>query len=693
MTPVTQPQLTGVNVGNGTISASAQGFTPPAPLPVAVNATLTWISQNTTIAGIGNQVLLQLRLNATAPLAGLTVNMTSSNPAVATVQGISNFIWDGSSSPGILIPVTAVGFGTTIIHASGTNMPDVTTTVTVSGPLGITTASLPNGNLGLAYNATVVATGGTSPYHWTATGLPAGLGIVASTGAITGTPTAAGPATINVTVTDSATPTPASVTKQFTITINSAPAITTSVLPNGVTGVAYTGAVAATGGTTPYTWTATGLPAGLSINPGTGAITGTPTVAGPATINVTVTDVSSPSHLSANKQFPVTIVTGIAITTTSLPNGAVGSLYTGAVAATGGTTPYTWTATGLPAGLSIDPGTGAITGTPTVAGPATINVTVTDVSSPSHLSANKQFPVTIVAGIAITTTSLPNGVVGSLYTGAVAATGGTTPYTWTATGLPAGLSIDPGTGAITGTPTVAGPATINVTVTDVSSPSHLSANKQFPVNIVTGIAITTTSLPNGAVGSLYTGAVAATGGTTPYTWTATGLPAGLSIDPGTGAITGTPTVAGPATINVTVTDVSSPSHLSANKQFPVTIVAGIAITTTSLPNGVVGSLYTGAVAATGGTTPYTWTATGLPAGLSIDPGTGAITGTPTVAGPATINVTVTDVSSPSHLSANKQFPVNIVTGIAITTTSLPNGAVGSLYTGAVAATGGTTPYT
>ena len=693
-TPVTQPQLAAVNVGNVTISASAQGFTSSAPVPVAVNATITWISQNTTIVGIGNQVLLQLRLNAMAPLAGLTVNMTSSNPAVATVQGISNFIWDGSTSPGILIPVTSVGFGTTIIHASGINIPDVTTTVTVSGPLGITTTSpLPNGILGAAYSAAMVATGGSTPYTWTATGLPAGLAINPSSGVITGTPTAAGPATANVTVTDASSPTPASVTKQFSITIVSVLTITTSTLPNGVTGSLYSGPLAAVGGVTPYAWTATGLPGGLGIDPGTGAITGTPTAAGAATIVVTVTDATSPTHLSATKSFPVIIVAPLTITTTALPNGVVGAAYSGPNTATGGITPYAWTATGLPAGLGIDPGTGAITGTPTATAAATIVVTVTDSFSPTHLSATKSFPVSIVTGIAITTPSLPNGVVGSVYNGPLTATGGTTPYAWTATGLPGGLGIDPGTGAITGTPTAAGAATIVVTVTDATSPTHLSATKSFPVIIVAPLTITTTALPNGVVGAAYSGPNTATGGITPYAWTATGLPAGLGIDPGTGAITGTPTATAAATIVVTVTDSFSPTHLSATKSFPVSIVTGIAITTPSLPNGVVGSVYNGPLTATGGTTPYAWTATGLPGGLGIDPGTGAITGTPTAAGAATIVVTVTDATSPTHLSATKSFPVIIVAPLTITTTSLPNGVAGAAYSsGPLTATGGTTPY-
>ncbi len=56
-------------------------------------------------------------------------------------------------------------------------------------------------------------------------------------------------------------------------------------------GAAYTSFVTATGGTPPYNFTITGvLPAGLTLNAATGAVTGTPTTAGPDTFTAAVTD-------------------------------------------------------------------------------------------------------------------------------------------------------------------------------------------------------------------------------------------------------------------------------------------------------------------------------------------------------------------------------------------------------------------
>lgn len=161
------------------------------------------------------------------------------------------------------------------------------------------------------------------------------------------------------------------------------------------------------------------------------------------------------------------------------------------------------------------------------------------------------------SALTITTTSVPNGTTGTAYSAALAASGGTTPYTWTVSGgaLPAGIALST-SGAISGTPTTSGSFSFTAQVAD--SAAH-TASYTYALSITSSpLAISTASLANGTAGTAYSATLAATGGTSPYTWTITsgGLPAGLSLA-SSGAISGTPTTAATYSFSVQVTDSSS----------------------------------------------------------------------------------------------------------------------------------------
>jgi hypothetical protein len=155
-------------------------------------------------------------------------------------------------------------------------------TITVSAPVAapsITTSSLAGGEVGVAYSRTLAATAGTTPYTWSVSAgtLPAGLAVNASSGVISGTPTASGTSNFTIRVTDAAART---ATRALSIVVSPAPiplAITTASLPSGMVGPpAYNQVLTANGGTTPYTWTvsAGSLPPGLTLSASTGVING-----------------------------------------------------------------------------------------------------------------------------------------------------------------------------------------------------------------------------------------------------------------------------------------------------------------------------------------------------------------------------------------------------------------------------------
>ena len=684
-TPSTPAQITGVSLGTVNITASSPGFSGDTKsVQIATNLSMTPNPVTIAVGGVQN---ITLTLGGDTPQTSILVNLSANGlgpvnfPATETIPAGINSISFG---------ISGASAGSTTITAS-TSVPGILSgslTVTVVPNLSITTASpLPNGAVGAAYSQQVNATGGVGPYTFSATGLPNGLAIN-SAGLITGTPTATGTSTAQVTVTDSTTPTHLTASSNLTITINASVSITTASLPNGVIGTAYSAAVTATGGSGPYTFSATGLPSGLSIS-AAGQITGTPSASGTTTAQITATDSTVPTHLTATANLAITISPALSITTATLPTGILNSAYTATVNATGGNPAYTFSATGLPAGLSIS-AAGAITGTPSAAGTSTPQITVTDSTSPTHVTATANLSITINASLAITTNSLPTGVVGSAYNATVAATGGNPGYTFSATGLPNGLSIS-AAGAITGTPTAAGTASAQITVTDSTSPTHLTATANLSITINASLSITTASLPAGVAGTPYSATVAATGGNPGYTFSATGLPNGLSVS-AAGAITGTPSAAGTTTAQITVTDSTSPTHLTATANLSITINAALSITTASLSNGAVGVPYSATVNATGGNPGYTFSATGLPSGLSIS-AAGAITGTPSAAGTTTAQITVTDSTSPTHLTATANLSITINASLAITTNSLPSGVMNVAYSATVNATGGTPGYT
>jgi hypothetical protein len=424
--------------------------------------------------------------------------------------------------------------------------------LTINSVLTITTASLAPGSTGTPYSQTLASAGGTAPFSWTiVTGsLPQGLNLSGAT--ITGTPTTAGSANFTVQVADSSSP---QQTAQKALSIAVAVPLTitsSSPLPNGGAGVAYSQTLVATGGSPPLTWsiTAGALPNGMTLSPA-GALAGTPTQSGSFNFTATVADSSSPAR-NATKPFQLTIEPFLTITTGSLPGGAVGSSYSVQFQASADP-PLAWSlASGnLPTGISLS-ASGLLLGTPTATGTFSFTVKVTS-ETPSQ-EAMRSYQLVVAAALSLTTTATPQGTRFVPYTTTLTAAGGVAPYLWTVVSgsLPAGLSLSPD-GMISGNPTTVGTANFSIRVVDSGG---ATVSRAFSIAIIQGVLqITTQNLPGGIQGFAYSQQMEAAGGPTPFTWSIVGgaLPSGFSLTPA-GVLQGNGTSAFSGTISIRVMD-------------------------------------------------------------------------------------------------------------------------------------------
>lgn len=373
--------------------------------------------------------------------------------------------------------------------------------------------------------------------------------------------------------------------------------------------------------------------------------------------------------------------TAPSITTASLPPGVRGQLYSVALGAAGGTTPYGWSATGLPPGISLDAATGVLSGTPTTDSSYAPVFTVTDHAGLTD-SKSHTFVIQPLPSPSVSTVSLPLGVRTQPYAASLAATSGTPPYAWSATGLPAGIALS-SSGSLGGTPTAVGTFTPNFTVTDNNGLTG-SRSIQIVINSPPSPVVATTVLPSGIRTQTYSASLSATSGTTPYAWSVTAgtLPAGVSLNGSTGALSGTPTAEGAFTPTFTVTDANG---LTGSKPLSIRInppdVSPV-IVTSSLPDGARTEPYSASLSATSGAPTYAWSATGLPAGISLS-AAGVLTGTPSVEGTFSPVFTVTDSAS---MQALKSLDLRIAKPLALFVADYitPSGAVNMFDNASVA---------
>jgi hypothetical protein len=587
--------------------------------------------------------------------------------------------------------------------------------------------------------------------------LPTGLALNPATGQISGTPTAPGTYDFTLRVRD-AQGNQRDIPAQIVVTAYVAPSLSGAIAGFSNRTVAYSSGLTVADGTGPYTWSiASGtLPTGLSIDTGTGVISGTPTDTSytDRTLTIRVVDAAG----SAAQSVQVLRYADVLALSGSLSAGVQSTPYSAGLTRGGGHSPFLWaiTAGTLPAGLSFDTSTGVISGTPVGISSTALTIQVTDANGASDdlaatltinssyvainvsgsVTSNSQNVETLSAfsitpaygGVSVTggsgsltyswarisgstaisagsPTSLATSFVGSVspgasinatfrltvsdgtssdtldvvitvtntyvtlglsatldlatetvaYSDALSRTGGKSPYTFAVTAgtLPTGITLNASTGALTGTPTDTSGTDRNMTfrVTDaLGATANVSVSliyRRYPtLSYALGNGMRTRAYSSGAVQS---GGHA--GGT--YALTSGTLPTGLSVNASTGAVTGTPTSTsyGPFAVTITYTDAAGNAVAAGST---LQYQDNIAISGTVGAAAYNGSAYSdSSLSAAGGFGTNVWSisAGALPAGLSINTSSGAITGTPTVDGVANFTARVVDAAGFAATSA------------------------------------------
>lgn len=794
----------GLLAGNYQVStpatAAAESLETPSPITVPLSAGQSSTGNNLgyvtgSIAGtVYTDSNASGTLDAGEPdMVGVTVTLTdcSGNPVATTITSIGGtYLFSNLTAGCYRVSSTAAVNGENLETPSPLTVNLTAGQSSTGNNFGyvfpaLTLACVTNSDqVGVAYSSSLVAAGGTGvgyTYSISAGSLPGGLTLNPTSGALTGTPTAAGSFSFTAKVVDSRGNAAGTTTNACGVTITPPPVAPLGLAcptATGQVGVAYNSTPAVTGGLGPYNYTvvAGALPTGLSINASTGAITGTPTATGNFGFSIKVTDSLGSTAISACSPSCVSVAS-----TWNL-NSPLGPLGTSQVYSANGltVTAYGYANSG-PArvlygrndannesGIGISGTTeneidgnnfvqldlsaviaaGAQNGTMMVDSvqngesfniygsntPGSIgtllagSLTANGVAFPiPGFPAYKYVGVRAASGnVLVRAVSFTFGTcsiaiaapvdlqcgscgsskatLGKPYSSTLLASGGTGPYTFAVqagSSLPPGVSLDATAGVISGTPTKAGTYIFTTVATDAKGAPATATCTISVVTVPVDLECGSCGTGRGTVGKAYSSTLTATGGSGGFTYSlnsGSSLPPGLSLNASTGAIAGTPTTPGTYTFTTVAQDSSGNTDKATCTIWIVPSPVNLDCGSCGAGRAVAGTAYSSSLSVTGssGSLTFSIISGSLPAGLSLNTTTGKISGTPTTPGTYTFTSKVVDGNG----NSDSQTCTIVVAGLPVDldcgacgSGGSSGGKVGSPYSSTVAVSGGKAPFT